>query len=235
MRKIPAAPTLAKTMQTNVVPVNTDTCSSAQALCKTGVFAGGVCDPDVQYHVPSGGEGSFYTTWSFYLCIVGVFFLCCYLAATLVARSASGSSARIRNFKEQVLENPVFQLVAIALIAMPFLNSIGVLFTSQMLLAKNFKLNQTDPKDAACPKLLNEPKSISTSFFDRSMNINLLFHITPAIIAIAGLLLLSLNRTGRTLFKGQERKGGRGWKWNLGLGALIFAYNLIFIVECNCS
>ena len=204
-------------------------CADAQAICATGVRAGGVCDPDVKYHVPSGGEASFYTTWSFYLCLVAVFFLACYLTATLTAKFGRGKSVAIRSFKEKVLQNPVFQLVAVALIAMPFLNSIGVLFTSQMLLAKNFKLGQATGKDIACPQLADEPKSITTGFFNKTMDINLVFHIVPAIIAVAGLLLLSLNRTGRTLYRGKETRGGRGPKWNLALAGLIFAYNLVFM------
>ena len=174
------------------VPSSSDKCTNVQAICDTGVRAGGVCDPDVRYHVPSGGEASFYTTWSFYLCLIAVFFLVCYLAATLVAAVGSNKSIGIRNFKENVLQNPVFQIIAIALIAMPFLNSIGVLFTSQMLLAKNFKLKQEDGDEAVCPKLRDKPKSITTSFFNKSMNLNLIFHIVPAIVAVAGLLLLSL-------------------------------------------
>lgn len=231
VRKTPQTTILSQeqTIVNGVKDVSTTSCSDVQALCATGVRSGGICDPDVKYHVPSGGEASFYTTWSFYLCLIAVFFLACYLTVTATVKVGSGASVGIRNFKEKVLLNPVFQLVAITLIAMPFINSIGVLFTSQMLLAKNFKLGQASGSDVVCPKLTDEPKSITTGFFSKTMDINLVFHIVPAIIAVAGLLLLSLNRTGRTLFRGKEVQGGRGWKWNLALAALIFVYNLVFI------
>lgn len=165
------------------------------------------CADSIVYPVPSAGSSAFYTTWSFYACMVSMGLLVVYLTMTLV-----GKGPKHHRFRTNVLGNRVFQLVAIALIAMPALNSVGVLSTSQFLLAKNFKLvnktkGQKVPDDVA----------ISTMFFHNAMNINLDAHIVPGVLGVCILVCLALGR----------QKPARSWRWNLGLAGLIILLNLL--------
>jgi hypothetical protein len=136
---------------------------------------------------------------------VGLFLV--YLVMTLV-----GKGPKRKKFQTKVLDNKIFQLISIGLIAMPALNSIGVLSTSQLLLAKNFKLvDEKNPTNPLPPDL-----AISTSFFHNAMNVNLDAHIVPGLLGICVLLCLGLGR-----------QSPRPWRWNLGVGSFIILLNIL--------
>ena len=119
-----------------------------------------------------------------------------------------------------------FQIIMISLIAMGAINSVGVFSTSQLLLAKNFKL--VDEEDPTKP--IPDNLAISTSFFHNAMNINLDAHQIPAIIAILLIVLLGSCKTRNTTHKGKTTTG-RTWKANLGLfgGILLAQCILVFL------
>ena len=172
--------------------------------CKTGIVTGGQCDDHTRYPVPSSGASSFYTTWSLYVCWIACGLLVVYLSMVLVGKT------RRKTFQTNVLQKTPFQLITLSLIAMPAINSIGVLLASQLLLSKNFKLVSTD-------KELSD-KSITTSFFQGMMDINFNAHIVPGLLGIVILLGLGLGRqTTRT------------WQANLGLACSVILLNCILV------
>lgn len=167
--------------------------------CQTGIRKNGECDDDTKYPVPSGGASSFYTTWSFFMMFISFGLLLVYLIMQPIKAFAS------------ITSNKWFQLVAILLIAMPAVNSIGVLCTSQLLLSKDFKLVTTSSTDTG-------PKSITTPFFQETMNINFKYHILPGLLAIIVLLVLTT-----------IRHQPRSWSQSLMLGLAILVLNLFVI------
>lgn len=180
--------------------------------CKTGIRKDGECPANWQYPVPSAGTSAFYTTWSFFYCMIAVGILALYLILTLV-----GKGKRQQKFQTKVLENKVFQLIMISLIAMGALNSIGVLSTSQLLIAKNFGLVDLKTNKPLLPNEMEEA-SLTTTFFHNVMNINLDSHIMPGILGMIMLLCLGLTR-----------QSPRPWRWNLGLACLILILNIVLV------
>jgi hypothetical protein len=168
--------------------------------CKTGIVKDYTCDDQTEYPVPSGGSSIFYTTWSFNLIFAAV----CLLVLFLILHA-------IPMLRKGILSNKWLQLSVIPLIAMPAINSIGVLWTSQLLLAKNFKL-VSQPNDSG-------KKGLTTTFFSGITNINFKAHILPGLVGIFVLMGLSLGRTSTS----------RPWKLNLGMACLIVILNLLFI------
>lgn len=175
--------------------------------CANGIYKADTCADGVKYPVPSAGKAAFYTTWSFYTCMISVGLFLVYLLMTLV-----GKGKKRAKFRNNVLNNKTFQLIMIGLIAMPALNSVGVLSTSQLLLAKNFKLINEDGT-------INKDKlALSTKFFNTSMNINLDSHIVPGLLGVCVLIGLALTRHKQ-----------RPWKWNLGIACFIILLNLLLV------
>lgn len=177
--------------------------------CPNGIFRAEAsnCAKDIRYPIPSAGKVAFYTTWSFYTCMISVGLFLVYLLMTLV-----GKGKKQTKFRNNVLNNKTFQLIMIGIVAMPALNSIGVLSTSQLLLAKNFKLLDKDGN------VTTKNLALSTKFFNSSMNINLDSHIVPGLLGICVLIGLSLTR-----------HKARPWKWNVGIACFIILLNLLLV------
>lgn len=180
--------------------------------CPNGVFKASTstCASNINYPVPSAGRAAFYTTWSFYTCMISVVLFIVYLLMVLV-----GKGKHQARFRTKVLNNKVFQLIMIGLIAMPALNSVGVLSTSQLLLSKNFKLINEDKKQVVSKDDMKN-YALSTTFFNNAMNINLDSHIIPGLLGFCVLLGLSLTR-----------HDARPWKWNFGIACFIILLNLL--------
>lgn len=174
--------------------------------CPSGIVEGGKCSTNIVYPIPSAGPAAFYTTYSWYMCMIGIVLLMVYLILTLV-----GKGPRHQKFQRELLQNKVFHLIMVALIAMPAINSIGVLSTSQQLLAKNFKL--VDKDQGKVP----DDISISAVFFKNAMNINVDSHIIPGLLGACALLALGLGR----------QPGLWNWHWKLGLAGLIILLNVL--------
>ena len=196
--------------------------------CPTGITKGD-CDEDTVYDAPSGGAPMFYTTWSFYMCFIAVGLLVLYLVMRGLGKlGTTPGHPKLQAFNSKVIENPTFQALMVALIAMPAINSVGVLGTSQLLIAKNFKLKDVQSGEVLGPEA-TKSKSLSTTFFKDVMGINLDVHILPGIVGIVILLCLALGRTRNVNYPGNTKNVGRTWMSNLGIVGLILALNLIVI------
>lgn len=195
----------------------------------TGIRDSCQLDTNTVYDAPSGGAPIFYTTWSFYMCLIAIGILFVYLCMRGIGKLGSvPGHPNLRQFNAKVIENPTFQAIMIALIAMPAINSIGVLSTSQLLIAKNFKL-----KDTTTGKVLSPPaeadKALATGFFTKMMDVNFKVHILPGLLGIGMLVLLALGRTTNVNYAGHTKSVGRSWLSNLGIVGLILALNLLLI------
>lgn len=192
--------------------------SPPTSSCKNGIIQSSNCAKNIVYPVPSAGAASFYTTWSFMYIMI-----CIGLAAIYAILNGLG---RLKSLPKlgKATTNVTFQVVMISLIAMGAINSIGVFSTSQLLLAKNFKLVNT--KGGPVPKNL----AISTEFFHNAMEVNFDAHLVPAIIAILIIMLLGACKTKQTNYKGKTISG-RTWKANLGLfgGIMLAQILLVFL------
>jgi hypothetical protein len=128
--------------------------------------------------------------------------------------------------------NRLFQCIVIGVIAMGAINSIGVLSTSQLLLATNFKLVDAQSGKPLPPAKM-EDVSLTTTFFHNSMNINFDAHIVPGILGMFLLMLLGVCRTTKTHYNGKTTMG-RSWKANLGLFGYILLLQAILIGVWMC-
>lgn len=156
-------------------------------VCGTGIRTNGTCAV-WEYPVPSAGASAFFTTWSLYYILICVGLMAVYLVMTLV-----GAGKHQATFKAKVLNNNGFQIIMKSLIAMGALNSIGVLSTSQLMIAKNFGLVYPATKQPLNPSDM-ENASLTTTFFNKVMTINLNSHVIPGLLGMVLLLLLSLTR-----------------------------------------
>ncbi len=191
----------------------------SSSSCPNGIIQSTTCAPaDIIYPVPSAGSAAFFTSWSW------VYIMFCLALGVLYA--ILNGLGRLKTLPKlgKVTTNVTFQVFMLSLIAMGAINSVGVFSTSQLLLAKNFKLVNT--KGGPLPDDL----AISTSFFHNAMNINLDAHQIPAIIAILLLVLLGTCKTKQTHHKGKTAMG-RSWKANLGLfgGIMLAQILLVFL------
>lgn len=175
--------------------------------CSTGIVRNYECDDETFYPVPGGGASMFYTTWSWWACMASLGLLVVYLVLICFSKNRQVS---------RLLTTYLFQLFVIALIAMPAINSVGVLGASQLLLAKNFKLSDRDTH-----KPPTHATGMTSQFFQSIQNVNFFAHILPGMLAIGILLGLSFGRQSRS---------SRSWQQNLGLAAMILCLNLVFVM-----
>ena len=146
----------------------------------TGIVAGGECDPASTFPVPADGSGAFFTTWSLFAVIAATFLL-------LVALFVKTCLCLKKNTKHENL--PWYTWVVWGLLVMPAVNSIGVLWASQLLLALNLKLSTQNPQ---------EMHSISQPLLGFITSVNFKSHILPGLIGALALLAAPKPRTTKT-------------------------------------
>ena len=145
----------------------------------TGIVVGGQCDPASTFPVPADQTGAFFTTWSLFAVIVASLLL---LLGLSVKACLPFKSAKTDNL-------PWYAWIVIGLLAMPAVNSIGVLWASQLLLALNLKLSTKDPQDM---------HSISQPLLGFITSVNFKSHVLPGLIAVLALLACPKPRSNKT-------------------------------------
>lgn len=146
--------------------------SKAAPTC-TGIVVGGECDPASTFPVPADGSSAFFTTWSLFAVLVSSLLLLVALILKACFPFKLGT----------------YMWVVLGLLAMPAVNSVGVLWASQLLLALNLKLSTDDPQDM---------HSISQPLLGFITSVNFKSHILPGLIGVLTLLACPKPRTNRT-------------------------------------
>lgn len=145
----------------------------------TGIVVGGECDPASTFPVPADQSGVFFTTWSLFAVIVATLFLLVGLAVKACLPFKSMKNANL----------PWYAWIVLGLLVMPAVNSIGVLWASQLLLALNLKLSTKDPQDM---------HSISQPLLGFITSVNFKSHVLPGLIAVLALLACPKPRSNKT-------------------------------------
>lgn len=156
-----------------------------------------VTDPQAKYMLPSS-TSAFYTTWSFYMCLIAAGLTVFYLIVYGIYGSSSSQFAGLLNSEDPNRSGWIKFLqffvpyVMVPLIIWGAVNSLGVLATSQQFLAFNFMQSVDFPDVDAEGQI----KGMSLKFADYIFIDNFFVHIVPALIAIVILLLLCTGKFG---------------------------------------
>jgi len=172
-----------------------------QSACTKGLIHGKCItdtDPKAGYQLPPS-EADFYTTWSFYMCLIAAGLTVFYLILYGIYGSSTSQFAGLLNSEDPNRSGWIKFLqffvpyVMVPLIIWGSVNSLGVLATSQQFLGFNFLQSITLNKGDV-PK--GEIAGMSLKFADYIFVDNFIVHIVPALIAIVVLLLLCSGKFG---------------------------------------
>jgi hypothetical protein len=170
--------------------------TDTQNACPNGIIIG-TCDTKSKYLI-SPNHGDFYTTWSFYMCMIAacltVFYLLIYGVYGDAHSAAKGFlSSTDPNRSGWVKFMQFFTpYVLTPIIIWGAVNSLGVLATSQQMLGWNFTQSlQNAPADNGA-----KYGGLHLSFVDYIFVNNFWAHVFPALVAVVILVLLSLGKYG---------------------------------------
>ena len=199
------------------------------STCSNGIITGGKCSSDDKYKIPGGGTAAFYTTWSFFFCIVGVtlamIIFIPFNVFMMIKNKTAVTSEPSKYFK---LFESFCSYVVVPLIAASAINSLGVLITSQIFFADNLDnsisiASPSPPNDKAEKKLPGDI-SITTNFVKRMNQINLKVHIIPGVLAALVLLVLSC---------GHVNCGDKWWIISIMTAAIMMAFLISYLCVPN--
>jgi len=172
------------------------------AACASG-FVSGVCDPSAKYKLPAR-HGDFYTTWSFWMCVLAL----CFAFVYVVAQAALGCASKPTQLRLSSLHKVLHKVLAYGIAPVALwgaANSIGVLATSQQFLGWNFTQGiVTDDSAQQNQNVFRQyddgtqqkQLGMTLPFTDGVFKINFVEHICPGLAAFVVLLLLATGRNG---------------------------------------